>query len=908
MVSWTSSASCSMEALGEGLRKGAAAAGRLRENLSGRLGGPGGAEGASPSGGPQGPGETGSPGQVRGGEVERFGWLQHSASEAEINDALLQRLDPGYLTQDFDAAQHVLRNLPRGSADKGHYLEDRAGEVTLRHEMVTQMLYGHIMKNYSIFVQGLSEVANLGDRLQEALVLARNTRQSLLQVSNDVKMSLSVAASATKKQNYLKLTGSLVKLQDLPTLTDEIRLAAEAQCYAAAISKFVETYDALTDLTELACCVDMRVAMEGIGQDLVSEIDGKLQAVCTSFEPGLYVEIATSYRTLDDVAGLCDKMQACFSQAILTQTHSVVQSYVMQEHLQQAAAFKSKPMSELCALLAPNAFQDCLLQTMDVIFDALVNHHEMVTWYEEQIREGGALSPVFATVLESLLVTKNATWEHAARRVGTLLSSPSASSMNLYSLVELTFAFLYVGESFIGAPAAAFRKQMEIHVSKLADIAHQRTLQSIHKHVLNETWQRTAGGGPFKQQKVMQFKFELHRLRFAAVPFQKVLEGGKPFVAGRSPASILAMLIELVADGDAAPGKAPVFAPTEDDLAHMTTSTLFGLICVDQNLALLRNIDMCHDQIFLNCIQVFEAFMWRIVSTFGDEAAINGAARGVGSLTPRLEGIIRRVLQDQGQFSVKTGNNIDQSYQKRAKMMFTSGNLYGLIERSVAVEALHVLAQYMRERRSEAGPGHVEDPKVEQFYSRTLPAVEDLDRHVLSHVAKLLLPAPWLADRVASTKYDLKEVGVQHSKWVDDVLAEFRGFGMKLGVVDIQEGSLDLLWHSAVEVASGGILTGLAKVKKCTFEGRAAMSLDLQVLASGLKQARRDFEPNLVLLDDYVKAFYTPAGELEHWLMTHLAQYSVTQLQALLKQMETAGLVEREAVPALLAIVAHMGG
>ena len=104
-----------MEALGEGLRKGAAAAGRLRENLSGRLGGPGGAEGASPSGGgPQGLGETGSPGQVRGGEVERFGWLQHSASEAEINDALLQRLDPGYLTQDFDAAQHVLRNLPRG--------------------------------------------------------------------------------------------------------------------------------------------------------------------------------------------------------------------------------------------------------------------------------------------------------------------------------------------------------------------------------------------------------------------------------------------------------------------------------------------------------------------------------------------------------------------------------------------------------------------------------------------------------------------------------------------------------------------------------------------------------------------------------------------------------------------------
>ena len=901
-----------MEALGEGLRKGAAAAGRLRENLSGRLGGvSGGVEGASPSGERHGPGETGgSPRQVRGeGEVQRFGWLQHSATEAEINDALLQRLDPGYLTQDFDATQHVLRNLPRGSADKGHYLEDRAGEVTLRHEMVTQMLYGHIMKNYSIFVQGLSEVANLGDRLQEALVLARNTRQSLLQVSNDVKMSLSVAASATKKQNYLKLTDSLVKLQDLPTLTDEIRLATEAQRYAAAISKFVETYDALTDLTELACCVDMRVSMEGIGQDILREIDGKLQAVCTSFEPGVYAEIATSYRTLDDVAGLCDKMQACFSQAILTQTHSVVQSYVMQEHLQQAAAFKDKPMSELCALLRPNAFQDCLLQTMDVIFDALVNHHAMVTWHEEQIREGGgALSPVFATVSESLLVTKNAAWEHAARRVGTLLSSPSASSVNLYSLVELAFAFLFIGESFIGAPAAAFRKQMEIQISKLADIAHQRTLQSIHKHVLNETWQRTAGGGAFKQQKVMQFKFELHQLRFAAVPFQKVLEDGKPFVAGRSPASILAKLIELVADGDAAPGKAPAFAPAEDDLTRMTASTLFGLICVDQNLALLRNIDMCHDQIFLNCIQAFEAFMWGIVSTFGDQAAINGAARGVGSLTPRLEGIIRRVLQEQGQFSAKAGNNIDQSYQKRAKMMFTSGNLYGLIERSVAVEALHVLAQYMRERRSEAGAGDVEDPKVEQFYSRTLPAVEDLDRHMLSHVAKLLLLAPWLADRVASTKYDLKEVGVQHSKWVDDVLAEFRSFGMKLGVVDIPEGSLDLLWHSAVEVASGGILTGLAKVKKCTFEGRAAMSLDLQVLASGLKQTRGDFEPNLVLLDDYVKAFYTPAGELEHWLMTHLAQYSAPQLQALLKQMEAAGLVEREAVPALLATVADMGG
>ncbi len=48
------------------------------------------------------------------------------------------------------------------------------------------------------------------------------------------------------------------------------------------------------------------------------------------------------------------------------------------------------------------------------------------------------------------------------------------------------------------------------------------------------------------------------------------------------------------------------------------------------------------------------------------------------------------------------------------------------------------------------------------------------------------------------------------------------------------------------------------------------MSLDLQMFTAGVKRfSPKSFEPDVRLVDGYIKAFYVPEADLLHWAMTH---------------------------------------
>ena len=70
----------------------------------------------------------------------------------------------------------------------------------------------------------------------------------------------------------------------------------------------------------------------------------------------------------------------------------------------------------------------------------------------------------------------------------------------------------------------------------------------------------------------------------------------------------------------------------------------------------------------------------------------------------------------------------------------------------------------------------------------------------------------------------------------------------------VSEKVCEIVWGFAIEFVNERLVDGLSKVKKCTVEGRALMSLDLQVLISGIKsQAPNGKPPNMQLVDNYIK-------------------------------------------------------
>ena len=97
----------------------------------------------------------------------------------------------------------------------------------------------------------------------------------------------------------------------------------------------------------------------------------------------------------------------------------------------------------------------------------------------------------------------------------------------------------------------------------------------------------------------------------------------------------------------------------------------------------------------------------------------------------------------------------------------------------------------------------------------------------------------------------------------------------------VQGAAAKEFWRYAVSAANESILEGFSRVKKCTIEGRAAMSLDLQMFTQGMKKfVPKGFEADVRLVDGYIKAFYVPENDLLHWAMTH-REYKKQQILGL---------------------------
>lgn len=79
-------------------------------------------------------------------------------------------------------------------------------------------------------------------------------------------------------------------------------------------------------------------------------------------------------------------------------------------------------------------------------------------------------------------------------------------------------------------------------------------------------------------------------------------------------------------------------------------------------------------------------------------------------------------------------------------------------------------------------------------------------------------------------------------------------------------------WAGAAAHVEACVLDSVARVRSCSLEGRAAMTLDVQGVAHGLRRLAPlpvGAQAGLARADAYVKAFYIPVGELTQWALAH---------------------------------------
>jgi len=138
-------------------------------------------------------------------------------------------------------------------------------------------------------------------------------------------------------------------------------------------------------------------------------------------------------------------------------------------------------------------------------------------------------------------------------------------------------------------------------------------------------------------------------------------------------------------------------------------------------------------------------------------------------------------------------------------------------------------------------------------------------------------------------RWELNDLGIEHNGYIDQLLLEYKQYSSKLVLQgSLQKEMLELLLEYGADTLAETLVEGLSQVRRCNNEGRALMSLDLQVLINGVQQvALPRLRSNLQIVETYIKAFYLPDTEFLPWVQTH-PEYTRSQVIRLFNLASTA--------------------
>nr|AAK20049.1 unknown protein [Oryza sativa Japonica Group] len=315
---------------------------------------------------------------------------------------------------------------------------------------------------------------------------------------------------------------------------------------------------------------------------------------------------------------------------------------------------------------------------------------------------------------------------------------------------------------------------------------------------------------------------------------------------------------------------------------------------MDKYARLMQKLEIVNVELFKGICQLFGIFYHYIYETFGNQDRGQSGKSLPDHQSFRLRVALSKITQDSDQwikpqsisYSPSSPVSMDVMPTAPPSSMFT---LYGLKERCAAAETISLVARVLNRSRAHLHSvlSQSNTSILEEFFGTMVDSVPDLAEHIHRTSARMLLHINGYPDKIANAKWEVKELGMEHNGYVDLLLGEFKHYKTRLDHGGISKELQDLLLEYGIDSIAEVLVEGLSRVKRCTDEGRALMSLDLQVLINGLLHiVSANVRPKLQIVDTFIKAYYLPETEYVHWARSH-PEYSKSQVVGLVNLVAT---------------------
>lgn len=326
-----------------------------------------------------------------------------------------------------------------------------------------------------------------------------------------------------------------------------------------------------------------------------------------------------------------------------------------------------------------------------------------------------------------------------------------------------------------------------------------------------------------------------------------------------------------------------------DENTAQTGSSLCLLRSMDKYARLMQKLEIVNVEFFKGICQLFGVFFYYVYETLGQQNVNSSGKSSNDSLNYRLKAALSRITQECDQWLKPQSSPFASSSPTHADLTPTNpfnptGTTVGLKERCTAADSISLVARILHKSKSHLQSMLLQcsTAVIEDFYVHMVESVPDLVEHIHRTTARTLLHINGYVDKIANAKWEVKELGMEHNGYVDLLLGEFKHYKTRLAHGGIQTEVQDLLLEYGVELVADTLVEGLSRVKRCTDEGRALMSLDHQVLINGLQHfVSINVKPKFHKVETFIKAYYLPETEYVHWARAH-PEFSKSQIVGLI--------------------------
>ncbi|CAG9574167.1 unnamed protein product [Danaus chrysippus] len=851
-----------------------------------------------------------------------------TAAQSAADLEVLKEIDHIYFSppSEFDAARHALETAP--SPPDCEAIERMFTKLKRQQQVVSGKALHLISQHRDNCDREFAEIQNIREQLSDTLETCRKARERLKAASDHLTISTFVILANVRKRQIIKrVLKSLELLRSLRSVEKDVAELITKKEYYEAIQLILDSKKAAAAHKEYTCIADLATRLQDTLDMTEEKLDSVLASICVNFDEVVFKKLKKAYDLLGKTQAAMEQLHMHYSSAVNESALEAVKPFLTEVSIEMK-------FQEMCQAVPTTKAPLCLLNLCENLFLVMRSYYLLVNWHiknEEYLPSSGNVFDVERNVSREYIKQKLKAglvriWHDVQAKVSTFLKSSGLEEFPFEKFIQMLGILrklTQVAEVFCGDTSDMLTDFIKTQSLLYIKNYHRGRMEELKLFLENEGWEQCPVRTTFNVlnlQEFKQFKKYLNSIKSDAVkstqsettssvPSQDdSLYISKYFTekTSRTPFEIFRnenvtnedifglepesddtdvsddepdeLRRDFVEDSD----QIPLSPSKVKETVIVTNTTLSVLRNCGQYLQISRYLPQLALEVIMFMNQLFDYYFYAVHLFFTSDLEVSSATL----YSPKLNSVLKRITNTLN-MATEDGLTLECPSIPNHLDMGSEENLHGCSERIVAVESVIFLAKQFEllQPYLESIVAPHQRMILEHFKENTLAVVTDLRMPVYMCSASKAVDAKSALMAMSQVRWDVKDVAVEHSPYVDMIVRKIQVFALRLenisARVTLNYEVLNSVWAMVSKFVVHLLVEGFSNSTKCSNGGRGLMQLDYRQLfvklekISGLKPV-----PYQEYVDRYVKAYYLPRNELENFVRER-TEYSNKHLLAL---------------------------